>query len=63
MAVARTPGRHVQSGDGYAEFWLDPVRVKDTGSYTEPGLARAHRVVERFEKECLEAWERVHGDR
>jgi Domain of unknown function (DUF4160) len=59
----KPPHVHVQSGDGYAEFWLAPVRVKDRGSYTELDLARARRMVERFEMECLEAWERVHGDR
>jgi hypothetical protein len=58
-----TPHVHVQSGDGYAEFLLAPVRVKDRGSYTDLDPARARRMVERFEMECLEAWERVHGDR
>jgi hypothetical protein len=54
---------HVTSSDGFAEFWLDPVKVKDPGSYNDVQRARARRTVERFELECLEAWERVHGSR
>jgi hypothetical protein len=54
---------HVESGDGFAEFWLAPVRVKNPGSYNDIQRARARRVVERFEPECIEAWERIHGSR
>ena len=54
---------HVESSDGHAEFWLSPVRVKDPGSYNAPERARALRIVQQFELECLEAWERVHGSR
>jgi hypothetical protein len=54
---------HVESGAGYAEFWLAPVRVKDPGSYNDLERARARRVVEQLEADCLEAWERVHGSR
>jgi hypothetical protein len=54
---------HVESGDGFAEFWLAPVRVKNPGSYNGIQRARARRAVERFEPECLEASERIHGSR
>jgi hypothetical protein len=54
---------HVESGDGFAEFWLSPVRVKHAGSYNAVERARARDMVERFELECLEAWERIHGSR
>jgi hypothetical protein len=54
---------HVDSSDGFAEFWLAPVRVKDPGSYNDVQRARARRIVEQFEPECLEAWELMHGGR
>ena len=54
---------HVESSDGFAEFWLAPVRVKDPGSYNDVQRARARRVVEQFEPECLDSWGRVHGSR
>jgi len=53
----------IESGDGFAEFWLSPVRVKEPGSYNDIQRARAGRIVEQFEPECIEAWERVHGGR
>jgi len=54
---------HVESGDGHAEFWLGPVRVKNPGSYNDLQRARARRIVERHEGACLEAWRRIHGSR
>jgi Domain of unknown function (DUF4160) len=54
---------HVDSSDGFAEFWLAPVRVKDPGSYNDFQRARARRTVEQFESECLDAWEFMHGSR
>jgi hypothetical protein len=59
----KPPHVHVSSGDGYAEFWLRPVRIKEAGSYNDVQRARARKVVEEFEAQCLEAWERIHGDR
>jgi len=47
---------HAESSDGYAEFWLDPVSVKDEGSYNETQRRKAGRMVEKFQNECLEAW-------
>ena len=35
LDTQKPPHVHVESGDGYAEFWLDPVRPKTRGSYTE----------------------------
>jgi hypothetical protein len=54
---------HVESSDGFAEFWLAPVRVKHPGSYNALQRARARRIVEQFEPECLDAWELMHGSR
>lgn len=54
---------HVESSDGFAEFWLAPVRVKHPGSYNAAQRARARRIVEQFEPECLDAWELLHGSR
>lgn len=54
---------HVESGDGFAEFWLSPVRLKEPGSCNDIQRAGARRLVWQFEPECLEASERVHGSR
>jgi hypothetical protein len=50
------PHVHVESSDGSAEFWLDPVGAKDEGSYNGAQRRKAGRMVERFRNECLEAW-------
>lgn len=52
---------HVESSDGWAEFWLGPVRVKHPGSYNARERARALEMVRRFEGECLTAWRDFHG--
>jgi hypothetical protein len=57
----KAPHVHVESSDGWAEFWLAPIRVKNPGSYNGRELARAGRVVQRFQAQCLVAWRDFHG--
>ena len=34
---------HVESGDGHAKFWLDPVGVAETEGYNPREVARIRR--------------------
>jgi hypothetical protein len=37
---------HVESGDGHAKFWLDPVSLADSDGYNAREIARIRRLVE-----------------
>lgn len=39
------PHIHVRSGDGEAQFWLEPVSLKESWRYTPRELARLRRIV------------------
>jgi hypothetical protein len=45
---------HVESGDGHAKFWLDPVSMAKSEGYNPRELARIHRLVEANRAELRE---------
>lgn len=53
---------HVESGQGYAKFWLKPVRLAASSGFSAPELNKLHRLVVVKEDKFLEAW-RAHFDR
>jgi hypothetical protein len=36
---------HVESGDCYAKFWLQPVELARSVGYNSPELTKLHRIV------------------
>ena len=52
------PRIHVERGDGYAKFWLDPARLAEANDLTRTELRRARELVDTHGRHFLEQW---HG--
>lgn len=50
------PHIHVLSGDGEAEFWLEPVSLKNSWAYTPRELARVRRITVASRALLLRRW-------
>jgi len=50
------PHVHVRSGNGFASFWLSPVRVRDHEGYTPREIDRIRRIVAANREMLLRRW-------
>lgn len=53
---------HVESGDGHAKFWLDPVSLAKSDDYNAREIARIRRLVEAHREELRERWRDFFSD-
>ena len=47
---------HVQRDDKIAKFWLEPVRLQSSGSFSRVEISRIQRILTRRQQLLLEAW-------
>jgi len=50
------PHIHVESGDCYAKFWLDPVVLSGSVGYNRTELKVLRELVQEHRSRLLEAW-------
>ena len=53
---------HVESADGHAKFWLDPVSLADTDGYNAREIARVRRLVAANRLVLREQWRDYFGN-
>jgi hypothetical protein len=59
----RPPGRvHVERERNKARFWLDPVRLQNSGGYNRNEINRIQRLIEENQKMLLEKWNDYFSD-
>ncbi len=51
------PHVHVERGDDFAKFWLDPVRLQASGGFRRAELRHVQRLVERNRERLLRSWD------
>ena len=56
------PHVHVEREKHKAKFWLDPVRLAQSGGFRSHELGRLQRLVERNQRELLESWDEYFND-
>ena len=56
------PHIHVEREDNRAKFWLDPVRMQDSGGFSAVELNRITALVEANRNRLLEAWNDFFND-
>jgi hypothetical protein len=56
-----TPHIHVERGDGYAKFWLDPVDLVEAHGLKTAELRRARMLVIQYRLEFRERWREYFG--
>jgi hypothetical protein len=53
---------HIDRDDKTAKFWLDPVRLQNSGGFSRPEISRVRGIVKEHEAVLKEAWnEYFHG--
>jgi hypothetical protein len=59
----RPSGRfHVEREKNKAKFWLDPVRLQNSGGYNRNEINRIQRLIEENQKMLLEKWNDYFSD-
>jgi len=52
---------HVERNTKIAKFWLEPVRLQNSGGFERVEIAKIHRLVSANQKKLLEAWHDYFG--
>ena len=55
------PHIHVESGDKYAKFWLDPVALAQSVGYHAAELTRLRRLILEHKERFEERWHEHFG--
>lgn len=50
------PHVHVEHEKNKAKFWLDPVRLQNSGRFSRNELNRIQRLIEDNQKKLLRSW-------
>ena len=53
---------HVEREDKVAKFWLDPVRLQESGGFSRQEIGRIHILVIAHQDRLREAWNEYFGD-
>ena len=56
------PHVHVERERNKAKFWLDPVRLQNSGGYNRNEINRIQRLIEENQKMLLEKWNDFFSD-
>ncbi len=52
---------HIEREDKVAKFWLDPIRLQESGGFSRMEIVRLHKLVIEYENSLLEAWDEYLG--
>jgi hypothetical protein len=47
---------HVESGDKIAKFWLDPVRLQQSGGFSRKEINSIQKIVQEHQRQLMESW-------
>jgi hypothetical protein len=48
---------HVEREDNRAKFWLEPVRLQNSGGFRPPEIREIQRLVEQHRDELVRSWD------
>ena len=52
---------HIEREDKVAKFWLDPIRLQESGGFSRSEIVRIHKLVTVHKDGLLEAWNEYFG--
>ena len=47
---------HVESGDGYAKFWLNPVSLAESSRFSSKDLNKLRKLIEQHKEALTTRW-------
>ena len=50
------PHIHVERDDNKAKFWLEPVRLQNSGGFSRTEIGKIQKLVEENREELLRGW-------
>ncbi len=53
---------HIEREDMAAKFWLEPVRLSNSGGFNRNEISKLHRIVEQNNNTSLRAWNEYFSD-
>ena len=56
------PHIHVERDDNATKFWLDPVRLQDSGGFNRTEISRIQRLVMGNQQQLLRVWDEYFND-
>lgn len=54
---------HVERGDNVAKFWLDPIRLQNSGGFNRTEINRIQKIISKHQLQLMEAWNEYFGSR
>ena len=55
------PHVHIEREDKMAKFWLDPIRLQESGGFSRPEMGRIQKLVSAHQNSLREAWDEYFG--
>ncbi|HRB29335.1 MAG TPA: DUF4160 domain-containing protein [Nitrosomonas sp.] len=52
---------HVEREDNIAKFWIDPVRLQNSGGFRRSEIVRIMSIINEHSKQIAEAWDEYFG--
>ncbi len=56
------PHIHVECEGNKAKFWLDPVRLQNSGGFNRKEISRIQRLIEENKEYLLKGWNEYFND-
>ncbi len=53
---------HIERDDKIAKFWLDPIRLENSGGFNRLDLSRIFKIIEENRDKILEGWNEYFSD-
>lgn len=57
------PHIHVERGDNIAKFWIDPIRLQNSGGFKRAEINRIQKIITEHHLQLMEAWNEYFGSR
>ena len=55
------PHIHIERDDKVAKFWLDPIRLQESGGFSRQEISRTQKLVTEHQDSVREAWDEYFG--
>ncbi|MDH4084982.1 MAG: DUF4160 domain-containing protein [Nitrospira sp.] len=55
------PHIHIEREDKVAKFWLDPIRLHESGGFSRPEIGRLYKLMTEHQDTLREAWDEYFG--
>ena len=52
---------HVEREDNIAKFWIDPVRLQNSGGFRRSEIVRIMSIINEHSQQITEAWDEYFG--